>query len=342
MVKAMHAAGLEVILDVVYNHTAEGNHLGPTLSFKGLDNPAYYRLVDGKRALLLRHDGHRQQPQPAPPARAAADHGLAALLGHGDARRRLPLRPRLRARARVPRGRPAVGVLRPHPAGPGREPGQADRRAVGHRRGRLPGRQLPAAVVGVERQVPRHDPRLLARRGADPGRVRLAHRRLERPLPGRRPPPERVDQLRDRARRLHARRPHRLQRQAQRRQRRGRRRRGVAQLVLELRRGGADRRPADQRAAQPPAAQLHRHAAALPGHPDAARRRRDGPHAGRQQQRLLPGQRDLLVRLGADRRRAAGLHAARDRLPQAPSRVPAPPLLHARRDGRGTARTAGG
>ncbi len=46
MVRDLHAAGLEVILDVVYNHTAEGNHLGPTLSLKGLDNPAYYRLVD--------------------------------------------------------------------------------------------------------------------------------------------------------------------------------------------------------------------------------------------------------------------------------------------------------
>jgi glycogen operon protein len=45
MVKALHAAGLEVILDVVYNHTAEGNHMGPTLSFKGIDNPTYYRLV---------------------------------------------------------------------------------------------------------------------------------------------------------------------------------------------------------------------------------------------------------------------------------------------------------
>jgi glycogen operon protein len=45
MVKALHAAGLEVILDVVYNHTAEGNHLGPILSFKGIDNVAYYRLV---------------------------------------------------------------------------------------------------------------------------------------------------------------------------------------------------------------------------------------------------------------------------------------------------------
>jgi glycogen operon protein len=45
MVKALHAAGLEVILDVVYNHTAEGNHLGPTLSYRGIDNTSYYRLV---------------------------------------------------------------------------------------------------------------------------------------------------------------------------------------------------------------------------------------------------------------------------------------------------------
>jgi glycogen operon protein len=50
MVKALHAAGLEVILDVVYNHTAEGNHQGPTLSMKGIDNPAYYRLVPDDRA----------------------------------------------------------------------------------------------------------------------------------------------------------------------------------------------------------------------------------------------------------------------------------------------------
>jgi glycogen operon protein len=45
MVKSMHSAGIEVILDVVYNHTAEGNQLGPTLSFRGIDNPVYYRTV---------------------------------------------------------------------------------------------------------------------------------------------------------------------------------------------------------------------------------------------------------------------------------------------------------
>ncbi len=49
MVQRMHEAGIEVILDVVYNHTAEGNHLGPTLSFKGLDNASYYVLADDRR-----------------------------------------------------------------------------------------------------------------------------------------------------------------------------------------------------------------------------------------------------------------------------------------------------
>ena len=50
LVRTLHEAGIEVILDVVYNHTAEGNHLGPTLSFRGLDNAAYYRLSETIRA----------------------------------------------------------------------------------------------------------------------------------------------------------------------------------------------------------------------------------------------------------------------------------------------------
>ncbi|MET3961568.1 isoamylase [Marmoricola sp. OAE513] len=57
MVKAMHAAGIEVILDVVYNHTAEGNHLGPTLSFKGIDNAAYYQLVADDRQYYMDYTG---------------------------------------------------------------------------------------------------------------------------------------------------------------------------------------------------------------------------------------------------------------------------------------------
>ncbi|MCW2836176.1 MAG: glycogen debranching enzyme GlgX, partial [Marmoricola sp.] len=57
MVKSLHAAGIEVILDVVYNHTAEGNHLGPTLSFKGIDNPAYYRLVEDDQQYYMDYTG---------------------------------------------------------------------------------------------------------------------------------------------------------------------------------------------------------------------------------------------------------------------------------------------
>jgi glycogen operon protein len=57
MVKAFHEAGLEVILDVVYNHTAEGNHLGPTLSFRGIDNSAYYRLVNEDRRYYQDYTG---------------------------------------------------------------------------------------------------------------------------------------------------------------------------------------------------------------------------------------------------------------------------------------------
>ena len=57
MVKALHAAGLEVILDVVYNHTAEGNHMGPMLAFRGIDNTAYYRLVDGQPDFYMDYTG---------------------------------------------------------------------------------------------------------------------------------------------------------------------------------------------------------------------------------------------------------------------------------------------
>jgi isoamylase len=57
MVKALHNAGIEIILDVVYNHTGEGNHLGPTLSFRGIDNASYYRLVPMQPRYYLDYTG---------------------------------------------------------------------------------------------------------------------------------------------------------------------------------------------------------------------------------------------------------------------------------------------
>ena len=139
MVAHLHEAGLEVILDVVYNHTAEGNQLGPTLSFKGIDNASYYRLAPD-RALLHQRHRHRQHGEPQQFARPADGDGQPALLGARHAHRRLPLRPRHHPRPRAARLRGGRPLPRCLPAGPGAVGGQADRRAVGSRTGRLPGR----------------------------------------------------------------------------------------------------------------------------------------------------------------------------------------------------------
>ena len=298
--KALHGAGIEVILDVVYNHTAEGNHLGPTLSLRGIDNPAYYRLIDDDARYYLDFTGTGNSLNMRHP------HVLQLIMDslrywvtemHVDGFR---FDLAVHAGPRAARRRPAVGVLRPHPAGPGRVAGEADRRAVGRRRGRLPGRQLPAAVVGVERPLPRHGPRLLARRAGDAGRVR---RRASPAAPtSTRPTPAGRRQRSTSSPPTTASRSHDL----------------VSYNEKHNEANGEDNRdgeshnrswncgvegPTDDpdvldalRARQ--RRNFAGHAAAVAGRADAARRRRDRPHPAGQQQRLLPGQRDLVVRLG--------------------------------------------
>ena len=242
LVKALHRAGIEVILDVVYNHTAEGNHLGPTLSFKGVDNFAYYRTMPDDPRYYKDFTGTGNSLNPVNPSVLRLIMDSLRYFVARLPRRRVPLRPRLGARARVPRRRPALGVLRHHPPGSGALPGEADRRAVGRRRGRLPGRQLPRPLDRVERDVPRHDARLLARPDRR-RRVRAAVHGLERPLPVGRPAPVRLDQLHHLPRRLHAARPRHLQRAAQRGEPRGQPGRHARQPLVELRRRGGDGRP---------------------------------------------------------------------------------------------------
>src|SRR4029453_11048897 len=136
MVAALHAAGLEVLLDVVFNHTAEGDRLGPTLGPRGLDKHAHPPLLPpppSRPPPLSRHHRLWQRPQRRRPGLPAADHGLAALLAHRHGRGWVPLRPGADPGPPGRRLRPAVGLLRPRPPGPGGVPGQADRRAPGRR-----------------------------------------------------------------------------------------------------------------------------------------------------------------------------------------------------------------
>ena len=92
-VRRLHAAGIEVILDVVYNHTAESDELGPTLSFRGLDNASYYRLeAPATHAATVNDTGTGNTVELVASARAADGDGFAALLGDLVPRRRVPLR----------------------------------------------------------------------------------------------------------------------------------------------------------------------------------------------------------------------------------------------------------
>ena len=311
MVKALHKAGIEVILDVVYNHTAEGNHLGPMLSFRGVDNAAYYRLVPDDPRHYMDYTGTGNTLNVMHPSvlRLIMDSlrywvidchvdGFRFDLASALARELYDV-DRLSAFFDVIHQDPVLSqvklIAEPWDVGPG-----------GYQVGNFP--VLWSEWNGIYRDTMRDFWRGEAHVGEFAQRLTGS----QRPLPGRRPPPVRVDQLHHRPRRLPARRPRLLQLQAQRGQQGGQPRRDRRQPVLELRCGGADRRPGDHRAARPPAAQLPGHAAALPGHADAARRRRVRPHPGRQQQRLVPGLRDLLVRLDAagDQRGPAGVHAA--------------------------------
>ena len=214
-----------MILDVVYNHTAEGNHLGPVLSFKGIDNAAYYRLVpDDPRhyydttgtgnSLNVSHPRSLQLIMDSLRYWVSDMHvdgfrfDLAAALA-----RQFHEVDRLSAFFDLIQQDPIVSqvklIAEPWDIGDG-----------GYQVGNFP-------AVWSEWNGKYRDtrPRLLARRAGDARRARVPPHRELRPLSGRRPAARREHQLRDRARRLHARRPRGVQRQAQQGQRRGQPRR---------------------------------------------------------------------------------------------------------------------
>ena len=317
MVKALHEADIEVILDVVYNHTAEGNHQGPTLCFRGIDNSAYYRLVDEDKAhyfdttgtgnsLLMRHPHVLQLIMDSLRYWVLEMHvdGFRFDLASSLARQFHEV-DRLSAFFDLVQQDPVVSqvklIAEPWDVGDG-----------GYQVGNFPPlwTEWNGRYRDTVRDFWRGEPSTL---GEMASRITGSSDLYEHS--GRKP--DRVGQLHHRARRLHPARPGVVQREAQRGERRGRRGRREPQPVVELRGRGRHRRPRGDRAAGPPAAQLPHHAAAVPGHPDDRARRRARPRPAGQQQRLLPGQRAGLGGLGprqdpggAARLRPAGRGAA--------------------------------
>jgi isoamylase len=161
MVKRLHDAGIEVILDVVYNHTGEGNHLGPTISFRGVDNAAYYRLSPEDLRYYVDYTGtgntlDATSPKVLQLIMDSLRYWVTEMHVDGF---RFDLASAL---AREMYDVDKLGsLLRHHPPGPGHQPGEAHRRAVGRRAGWLPGGQLPGRLGRVEREVPRQRAPLL-------------------------------------------------------------------------------------------------------------------------------------------------------------------------------------
>ncbi len=174
MVKALHGAGIAVILDVVFNHTAEGNEHGPTLCFRGIDNAAYYQLVPGRPQSYDNLTGTGNTMDAASPMvrRLIMDSlrywvdemhvdgfrfDLGAVLGSDEPPSLADADPGWDVNA-------AFFDLRAAGSDPG--PHQADRRALDRSRKRA--RPVPSPLVGVERSVSRCHAGLLARPGIKP------------------------------------------------------------------------------------------------------------------------------------------------------------------------------
>ena len=297
MVRTLHRAGIEVILDVVYNHTAEGNHLGPTLSFKGLDNAAYYRLIGDQRRYYMDYTGtgntlNMRQPHVLQLLMDSLRYWVLEMHVDGfrfdlaaTLARELHEVDRLSAFFDLIQQDPVVSrvklIAEPWDVGEG-----------GYQVGNFP--PLWSEWNGRYRDTVRD-----YWKGGDQTLNDFAYRftgssDLYRNV---RPAPFGEREFRHRARRIHPARSRFLQREAQRGERRRQPRRREPQPLVEHGRGRRYRGSRDSRGARPPAAQLPRDAAVVARHPDDSRRRRDRPHAAGQQQRLLPGQRDLLVRL---------------------------------------------
>ena len=299
MVRALHEAGIEVILDVVYNHTAEGNHLGPVLSFKGIDNAAYYRLVPDDLAHYYDTTGTGNSLNMAHP------HALQLIMDslrywvtemHVDGfrfdlaatlARQFHDVDRLSAFFDLVQQDPVISqvklIAEPWDVGEG-----------GYQVG-----NFPPQWSEWNGQLPRHRPRRVAGRAGHRRRAGVAADRQLRPLPGRLAASLGQRQLRDRPRRVHPRATwSRTTRSTTRPTARATR---TARATTGRGTAGSRGPPTTPPSSALRARQQRNLLTTLllsQGVPMLLSGDEVGPHPARQQQRLLPGQRDLLVRLG--------------------------------------------
>ncbi len=150
MVKALHAAGIEVILDVVYNHTAEGDHRGPTLSFKGIDNDSYYHLRFGQPKFYENYTGtgnavNLSHPRVLQLVMDSLRYWVQEM--HVDGFRFDLASTLARSASRFFR---ALQFSRCGSAGSGAGTSQIDRRALGYRLRRVSARSISGRLVRME------------------------------------------------------------------------------------------------------------------------------------------------------------------------------------------------
>ena len=327
MVRALHTAGIEVILDVVYNHTAEGNHLGPTLSFKGIDNSAYYRLVEDDQKYYMDYTGTGNSLNVRSP------HSLQLLMDslrywvtemHVDGfrfdlastlAREFYDVDKLSTFFELIQQDPVVSqvklIAEPWDVGPG-----------GYQVGNFPPQwtEWNGQYRDTVRDFWRGEPATLGEFASRLTGSADLYETLGASTRG-------VHQLRHRPRRLHAGRPRVLQRETQRGQRRRQQRRRIPQPFLELRRGRAHGR---SHVLGLRARQQRNFIASLflsQGVPMLLHGDELGRTQQRQQQRLLPGLRTDLDQLGQRGPAPDRVHGSGQRAPgQTPQPAPQPLL----------------
>ena len=265
LVKALHRAGIAVILDTVFNHTSEGNHLGPTINYKGFCNEIAYHLSPSDRQYYMDYSGcgntvNCNHPVVQKFIIECLEFWVKQM--HVDGFRFDEGSILSRGEDGVPMAHPPVvwSIELSDALADSKIIAEAWDAAGLYQIGYFPGyrwAEWNGRFRDDVRRFVRGDPGLVGGRGfADRGQLRH--------LPGQRPSAHQQHQLRDLPRRIHAQRPGIVQRQAQRGQRRGQPRRHQRQPELELRRGRRDRRPGGRGPAEPADPQLRRHLAAGP------------------------------------------------------------------------------